>query len=160
MSVQNYVISGSINSKLVRKFAKFVLKAKPEDHLRIIINSQGGDEHCGRAIAGMIKSWPTTTTVGYGDIHSAAVAIFAAGKHRQLNKYAMIMVHESSMEVSGNASSIKDTAKQMEEDEKFWCQMMADFTGTDLKTWMKLHEDETYLKPEEALKLNLATEII
>jgi ATP-dependent protease ClpP protease subunit len=156
----DFIISGSINNKLVKRFAHFVLQLDSEDEMRVVINSQGGDENCGRAIAAMIRGWPKSLTVGYGDIYSAAVAIFAAGTRRQLSKYAMVMVHESSSAVDGNSSAIKSTAKQMEEDEKFWCKMLEDFTGTDSKTWMKLHEDETYLKPEDALKLNLATEIL
>lgn len=162
------VISGEINDWRVKEVAKFLNKcaASPDNSHTIIINSHGGDEGCGRAIAGMITTFhaicKTTSiiTEGYGDIQSAAVIVFAAGKRRLLSKFATIMVHESTTEIEGNATAMKKNAKQMEADEKFWCDRMQDLTDTDSKIWLKLHEDETYLRPEEALKLNLATELI
>ncbi len=70
------------------------------------------------------------------------------------------MVHESECVVDGNSTEMKKQAKQMEKDEKFWCDALAGLTGTDSKTWLNLHEKETYLQPQEALELNLATELI
>lgn len=160
LSMSKVIISGEIEDST---FAKFVqdFAAQNQAPINVIINSQGGNEHVGRAIAGFIRaSGRDVHTYGFGDIHSTAVIIFAAGNVRKLSKAATVMLHESSMEVDGNASSIKSVAKQMELAEQFWCSLLQDYTGTDIKTWLKLHTDETYLKPEEALKLNLATELI
>lgn len=164
------VISGEINDWRVKEVAAFLKKclAGKANEYSITLNSHGGDEGCGRAIAGMIHKFNSDAddvhwsinTIGFGDIQSAAVIIFAAGKKRYLSKFATIMVHESTTEIEGNATAMKKNAKQMEADEKFWCDRMQDLTGTDSKIWLKLHEDETYLRPEEALKLNLATELI
>jgi ATP-dependent protease ClpP protease subunit len=99
-------------------------------------------------------------TMGFGDVHSAAVLVFAAGRTRALSKFASVLVHESSIETEGSASDIKKQAKQLENDEEFWCNALAALTGTDAKTWMKLHGQETFLTPDEALKLNLATELV
>ncbi len=162
--MNNFLISGSINHKRVREFEEFLNGADAGQPIVIAINSPGGDEGCGRALAGMImhlrNSKVTVHTLGFGDIQSAAVIVFAAGENRKLSKLASVMVHESESTVEGNSSKIKKTAKQMEVDEQFWCGHLAAMTGTDAKTWMKLHEAETYLSPEEALKLNLATELI
>lgn len=158
------VISGAIDDVVFGKFVKkfdYLASLLPSKPITIIVNSQGGDEHVGRAIAGYIKaSGCTVYTEGFGDVHSAAVLIFAAGSKRRLSKAATVMVHESSTEVQGNSTAIKVAAKQMEQDEVFWCNLLQEYTGTDAKTWMKLHEDETFLRPEEALKLNLATELV
>lgn len=159
-----FVLSGSINNKRVKEFHDFLYEASQKEPITLVINSQGGDEHCGRAIAGMIssmrKAGASLNTVGFGDVQSAAVLIFAAGEKRSLSKLASVFVHESSQEGDGNASFFKKTAKQMEVAEKFWCDALASFTGTESKIWEKLHESEVYLSPEEALKLNLATELI
>lgn len=166
--MNTFVISGPINHRRVRELGECIQSISDAGTqklgLDILINSQGGEEHCGRALAGIIKfyrsvGW-TINTYGYGDVQSAAVIVFAAGERRHLSRFASVMVHESTSEVQGNASFMKKTAKQMEADEKFWCDLMAELTGTDAKTWLKLHEDESYLRPEEALKLNLATELI
>ncbi len=159
----DFLISGPINNNRVRELHSF-LQEGPLDLLNVIINSQGGDEHCGRAIAGILLRLRhlgvKVITTGIGDVQSAAVIIFAAGEERQLSRLASVMVHESEMDVTGNSSKIKKTAKQMEADEKFWCDHLGAMTGTDPKIWLKLHNEETYLTPEEALKLNLATELI
>lgn len=159
-----FIISGEIDSIKVKKFANFVVDLDMQEPLYILINSEGGDEGCGRALAGMIRNLRdkgmVVNTTGFGDVQSAAVIVFAAGEKRLLSRYATVMVHESTDAIEGNASKIKKTSKQMESDEKFWCDIMQELTGTDSKIWMKLHEDETYLRPEEALKLNLATELI
>lgn len=158
------IISGEINHFRVKELYDILQRLSLTSITDLTINSQGGDESCGRAMAGMIKRHRdrgyTINTIGFGDIQSAAVVIFAAGEKRSLSRYASIMVHESTTEIEGNATFMKKTAKQMEADEKFWCDIMAELTGTDSKTWLKLHEDESYLRPEEALKLNLATELI
>lgn len=171
MSVnRTLMISGAIDDSIV-KAVDIALADKElftcihyDASLNVVINSQGGDEHCGRAIAGLIslarKNGYKINTLGVGDIHSAAVLIFAAGERRVLSRFASVMVHESSAEVDGNSTAIKDYAKQMEREEQFWCDALATLTGTDAKTWMKLHTEETYLTPDEALKLNLATELV
>lgn len=154
------IVSGEINDASFEKFVKD-FASQNQAPINVLINSQGGEEHVGRAIAGFIKaSGRDVNTYGFGDIHSAAVIIFAAGQSRKLSKASSIMVHESSTEVEGNSSTIKAVAKQMESDEQFWCTLLQEYTGTDAKIWLKLHNDETYLRPEEALKLNLATELI
>lgn len=162
MSKTHLLISGAIDDSVVSAVNSAIHDYTT--YLMLIINSQGGDEHCGRAIAGLIsiarKNGMRIDTLGVGDIHSAAVLIFASGESRKLSKFASIMVHESEAEVDGNSTAIKEYAKQMEREEEFWCAALSSLTGTDAKIWMKLHSEETYLTPEEALKLNLATEVL
>lgn len=153
-------IVGDINEDLFVNFAKKFQDCEDEQ-VTIIINSQGGEEHVGRAIAGLIKSsGKTVHTIGFGAIYSSAVIIFAAGATRKLSKAAVCMLHESSDRARGTSTQIKKFAKEMERSEEFWCSLLQDYTGTDARTWMKLHSDETFLQPQEALKLNLATELV
>jgi len=160
--VSSILINGDITEELFAKFVKKFQKANSADEsINVVINSQGGDEHVGRAIAGYIKaSGADVTTYGFGAVHSSAVLIFAAGSVRKLSKAATMLLHESSDRAKGSSTEIKKVAKEMERAELFWCSLLQEYTGTDAKTWMKLHEIETYLHPEEALKLNLATELI
>lgn len=165
MEVSTFFISGAIDDALVKSFMEWcdAEGRKGTTQFSVLINSHGGEEHAARAIAGIIASCSSPVifhTYGYGQIESCAVLIFAAGKQRYLSKYASIMVHESCDEVEATSSAMKAHAKHMERNESAWCKALQTFTGTDEKTWMKLHEDETYLMPDEALKLNLATELI
>lgn len=157
------LLNGQFNKYRYQELADELL-TDSDVPLLIYISSDGGDESYGRAAAGLIAfcqaNGRVINTLGFGNIHSTAVLVFAAGQKRLLSKYAAIMVHESECIVEGNSTQFKKQAKQMERDEQFWCKAMAELTGTDAKTWLKLHEEETYLQPEEALKLNLATEIV
>lgn len=158
-------IVGEINYKRVREFVEQVQSASTDGHVEVSVCSHGGDESCGRAIAGMIKHMRSNgviiDTSAYGDVHSAAIIIFAAGEQRFASHAANFMLHESSIEAGDrNASGFKKLSKQMEVDEAFWCKLLEQYTSTEAKVWAKLHEAETFLSPDEALKLNLATKII
>ena len=162
--MSKFDIIGPINYKRLKEFEDFINDCDLKN-ITIQICSQGGDEGAGRALAGRIRglidAGVNVVTVGYGDIHSAAVVVFAAGQERLLSHAAVVMVHESSVEADTlNASGYKRLAKQMEADEQFWCKLLERYTGTDAKVWAKLHADETYLTPEQALELKLATTII
>jgi ATP-dependent protease ClpP protease subunit len=158
--MSNIIISGNIDDAMFQYFVKKFTK-QTESPINVIINSDGGDEHVGRAIAGFIKaSGRDVHTYGFGAVHSTAVIVFAAGNVRRLSKAAVMLVHESSDKTKGKSTEIRKFAKDMEKSEEFWCELLQEYTGTDAKTWLKLHAAETYLSPEEALKLNLATELI
>lgn len=158
--MSSVIISGDINDECFKDFVKDFAK-QDKAPISVIINSQGGNEHVGRAIAGFIRSSGRDVhTYGFGDIHSTAVIIFASGNVRKLSKAATMLVHESSDKAKGKSTEIKKFAKEMERGEEFWCNLLQEYTGTDAKVWMRLHGAETYLQPEEALKLNLATELI
>jgi ATP-dependent protease ClpP protease subunit len=150
-------LTGSVNKKMLQAVIDY-LEHGPE-HICVRLTSHGGDPDIALAIAGLLKQCPNAITEIYGQCHSAATLIFAAGSKRRMQKWAWVMVHEGSEEVAGNASSIKAHAKQMERNETHWNSIMAELTGTDAKVWEKLNERDTYLNADECLKLNLATEI-
>lgn len=150
-------LTGSVNKKMLHAVIEY-LEQQPEFPC-IRITSHGGDPDIALAIAGLLKQCHGLVTEVYGQCHSAATLIFAAGASRRMQRWAWCMVHEGAEEVGGNASSIKAHAKQMERNETHWNAIMAELTGTDAKVWEKLNERDTYLNAEECLKLNLATEI-
>lgn len=162
--MNNFIISGSINKALVERLAKRICDLNNDKPLHVIMCSQGGHEYCGRAIAGMLRVASQQRKVivsGYGDVHSAAVLVFAAGDERLLSKYASVMVHQSTDEITGTTKEIVAHAMEMEAGELKWCRALADLTGTDVDTWVQLHEDDDkYLTPPECLELKLATRII
>lgn len=160
-----FTICGAITKKTVRKFTKFLDTTVKGNHIAVVICSQGGDAYCARAIAGMIKDAQNhgrqVDTAGYGDVHSAAALIFAAGQHRLLSKYATVMMHQASGSVEGSTQDVVDCGLQMEAEERQWCQALEDFTGTSVDEWLKIQEEgDKYLTPDECLKLNLATELV
>lgn len=156
---------GKINKQMVREFADFCDQNFIERTACINICSQGGDAYCARAIVGLVGALKlrgiSVLTRGFGDIHSAAVLIFAVGDKRQLSKYASVMIHNDSGAVEGTTKEIVAYGLQMEADDLAWCKAMKDLTGTNLDTWIDLHDDDDcYMAPGECLRLNLATEVI
>ncbi len=160
--MNTFPIIGAINFNRVREFANFLESG--QDNFTVLICSEGGSEAAGRALAGMIdqqqKLGRKVTTMAHGCVESAAVLVFAAGTRRVMSKFCSIMVHETELSVDGNSSSIRKSAKELEASEKFWCSHLATLTGTEEAVWMKLHEKESQIYPDECLKLNLATELI
>lgn len=149
---------GTVNKRMLREVIE-ALASQPSE-LVVRITSAGGDPDMALAIAGLLHSAPCVVdTEVYGQCYSAAVLIFAAGSSRRMQRYSWVLVHEASESVSGNASIIKGTAKQMERSELHWNSLMRDLTGTEIKTWEKLNEKDTYLTADECLTLNLATEV-
>lgn len=149
-------LTGSVNKKMLLQFVEAIECGESIEAVRI--TSHGGDPDIALAIAGLIAEYGLNTEV-YGQCYSAATLMFAAGKHRRMQRWAWIMVHEGSEAVDGNASSIKAHARHMERNELHWNSIMYELTGTEIKVWEKLNERDTYLTADECLKLNLATEI-
>jgi ATP-dependent protease ClpP protease subunit len=157
-SMPHYIV-GAINKKKLEALIQ-ALEYNAEDFIVVRITSEGGDSDIALAMAGLLQSsGKTVITEVYGQCYSAATLIFAAGHTRRMHRWAWIMVHEGSESVEGNASFIKNHAKQMERSENKWNLIMEECTGTESKVWEKLNEKDTYLDATEALKLNLATEI-
>lgn len=153
---------GPVDEKMLRKTAKFVgnyLDNSEFTKVIVEICSPGGDPDIALAILGYLKQLPRIETRVYGQCFSAATMLFAAGETRKVHQWAMVMVHESSDRVAGNASTIKYHARSMEKMELHWNTALHTLTGTEVKVWEKLNERDTYLNADECLKLNLATEI-
>jgi ATP-dependent Clp protease, protease subunit len=150
-------LTGTVNKKMLLQVIEF-LQDNPGDVI-VRITSHGGDADVALAIAGLLVNHTGfVTTEIYGQCFSAATIIFAVGSIRRMQKYAWVMVHEGSQGVTGTASAIKYTAKQMERSETNWNAILQERTGTEIKAWEKLNERDTYLTADECLKLNLATE--
>lgn len=150
-------LTGSVNKRMLREVVSALEADQPLQCVRI--TSHGGDPDIALAIAGLLRQINGLTTEVYGQCYSAATLIFAAGSVRRVQKWSWIMVHESSEEIEGTATTLRHMAKHMERNESHWNSIMQELTGTDAKVWEKLNEKDTYLNADECLKLNLATEI-
>jgi ATP-dependent protease ClpP protease subunit len=147
---------GSVNKHMLRDLLDGLADAAGEP-VTVRITSHGGSPDIALAIAGHIRAYGADTEV-YGQCYSAATLIFAAGISRRMQKWTWVMVHESSELVDGNATALKQAAKNMQKQEDHWNSIMQELTGTDAKIWEKMSLD-TYLTADECLKLGLATEI-
>lgn len=135
-----------------------VLEAESNEPITVVLNSSGGHAYDGHALAARIRSSPCQITVkGYGAVMSAATLILAAGHKRELSKYAIVMIHESSAEFAGKSLEMKHYAKWCVREEVIYCNMMAELTGTQSDVWKKIIGSgrDQYFDAEEILKLGL-----
>lgn len=140
-----------------------LLESLSDKPITVRINSCGGSVYEAAAMVGRMRSSSCeVNTEGYGSIMSAAVMLFAAGKHRKLSKYSWVMVHECSYGVEDKHSATKVFVEHIERERHAWAQWMEELTGTPKSKWLELDENgkDNYFTAQEALELRLADELI
>lgn len=115
------------------------------------IFSEGGSVYEALAIVGRLKkSKCHVVTEGYGCIMSAATIILACGDSRRMSEYATFMHHESSYEVGGRHSEIKNYVVHAEREERLWSKWMAEMSNKDQDFWLEFgkHLDKFFFAHE------------
>lgn len=129
----------------------------------IKINSPGGETYEAMAVVGRLTSSKChIVTEGYGHVMSAATLILACGSKRRMSKYAYFMWHEAGYDPGyDRVSTHKATQKQIEREEKLWCQTMAEFSKKNEKFWKETgtHVD-AYFNADQLLKYGAIDEVI
>jgi len=138
------------------------LENRSHDPITIRINSPGGSVYDALAIVGRLVASPCkVTTIGLGQVMSAATLILACGNTRLMSKYCMFMAHQSSYNIGGSHADVKDEVEQMEREEKLWANWMQDMSSKTKKFWLtKTHKRNMYLTAEECLKIGVIDSII
>jgi len=168
--MRKIIISGEISEDSFKEFCEQMDVLEEEvkglhktKDIEIELNSAGGSALDAIAFLGRIRRSTCDVNVTvYGFCGSAAVLVLAACDLRRMTKESWVMVHED----MGSYKNIKTsdleaqarTARLLEDQ---WSQLLEELTGTKKETWLYLHENgDTYLTPEECLKLGLIQEIV
>jgi len=128
----------------------------------IKIFSEGGSVYEALAIVGRLKSSKCyITTVGYGCIMSAATIILACGDARKMSEYATFMHHESSYDVGGRHSEIKNYVGQADREEELWAKWMGEMSNKPKEFWLEFgkHLDH-FLFADECLEHGVIDEVV
>lgn len=134
------VLSGDIDANAfeIVEAAMTEMESQSRKSITFKINSPGGEVYQALAIVGrMRESKCRIITKGYGHMMSAATLLLAAGNDRSASKYSFFMHHEASYGLEGKHSDIKNEVRQMETEEEYWAEWMAEFTSKDKKFWKK-----------------------
>lgn len=156
---------GDISEESYLSFSKkiaFVLKKHKKGSLpniNINLTSTGGDAYTALAFHDLLanlKGKARITIHARGLVASAAVLILASGQVRVMSKNAWIMVHDDLVDLSDSrvAAARKDLNHYIRMENQ-WNSLMSNLTKADIKTWDKLHSDETFLTPTECFHLGL-----
>lgn len=156
-------ITGDIDKETFEVFeaAMTEMESQSRSTITIKINSPGGEVYQALAIVGRLKeSKCNVVTRGYGHIMSAATLILAAGNKRYVSKFAFFMHHESSYEVEGKHSDVKNEVRQMELEEQHWAGWMSEFTSKTKEFWSKTGVgSNAYFSAAQLVKLGVADEL-
>jgi ATP-dependent Clp protease protease subunit len=143
--------------------AMSLLEGLNHEPITLRICSPGGDVYTGLAVVGRMKHSPcAVNTAAYGPCMSAATLILAAGEHRQVSKFAWIMVHGANLGTEGRHGEVADMVKQTDRESKAWCKFMGEWTKKPAKFWEAVDKSrkDVFYDASEALRLGLCDEIV
>lgn len=137
------------------------LKGVEADTIHVHINSGGGNAFEGVAIGNFLKNHPAKIIVHVdGYAASAASVIAMAGDEIIMPSNTMLMIHQASTFMYGNADELVKVANDLRKiDTALRQSYKPRFVGTDEELEAMLKE-ETWLTADEAVALGLADEVV
>jgi len=130
--------------------------------IQLIVDSGGGDVYSMFTIIDSIQLCERkVSTIGFGNIMSAASLILASGTGpRLLAPHTSIMVHQMSASMDGPSSQLKANAAQIEQLENTWLELYSKFTGKSKSWWKSKMAKDFFLDAKTAIKYGLADDLL
>lgn len=152
-----------INANLIIAQLLFLASQDQEKDIKLYINSPGGSVTAGLAIYDTMQHVkPEISTICVGLAASMGATLLAAGTKGK--RYALpnseIMLHQVAGGVSGMASDIEITARQILKIKEKINLILAGHTGQKIDKIAQDTDRDFYLSPEEAKKYGLIDEIL
>jgi len=164
-----HYLNGEIDSDNVSLAIKWILSAnlvkKPKRTLKLYINSVGGDLYESFALIDVMKnSYHNISTVGVGAIMSAALLIFASGKHgmRYVGKNTGILNHQHSDAMESKMHDMRSQMKENNNCELRCLNILREATGmslSDVRKKLNTPSDQ-YFTAKQMIDLKLADHIL
>lgn len=135
------------------------------DAIHVHINSQGGFVSVGKAIAEFLSDIPNCFTIAEELCASIATEIHLSVplQNRFIQSNCQYMIHNpfipAEASKGGDAAALQKVANEMKEVEDQLEKMYSKATGLNKKVISGLMAQETFLTPEQCLKLNFASKI-
>lgn len=131
------------------------------DHIRVFINSYGGEVAEATAIYNQLRDNPAkVTTICNGFACSAASVIFMAGDERLMNRASRLMIHNAMTGARGNAAQLRKAAEDLESINELSITAYMDKVNISREKLQELMDNETWIKPEDAVEMAFATGIV
>ena len=129
--------------------------------INVHINSYGGEVKEGLAIYNVLKSRENVTTICEGFAASAASLIFCAGKKRIMQRASLLFIHEAQIKANGSPDDLQKAADDLkvitEAATGVYKAAGVNVSDEELSKMMKA---ETWILPEDAVRMGFATEIM
>jgi len=128
--------------------------------INVYINSYGGEVAEAVAIYNTLRRHPAKVrTFCEGFACSAASVIFMAGEERVMERASLLMVHNAWTQAGGNASELRKAADDLEKINDTVAGIYRDAVSISGEELQSLLDNETWISPEEAVRMGFATAI-
>ncbi len=163
-----YMFHQDFNSETTASAMRFILERNlmksPPKHMKMIINSPGGElPGCFALIDTMKGSHVPIHTFGLGQIASCGLLTFIAGTkgHRYITKNTMILSHQYTWGSFGKEHELMAAVKEFDNLSKRIMNHYKKCTGLDEKEIKKylLPAEDVWLNADEAIKYGIADKI-
>jgi ATP-dependent protease ClpP protease subunit len=159
-----YNPDGSVKTKGVElvDVVEQVVDLGDVDEITFVINSPGGNVNVGLDIRDFIASVPNAKTHAAEMCASIATVIHTAVplQNRFIEEGTKYMIHNPWIELSGDAATLSQVAKDMEEIEKNLESHYSKATGSTKETISAFMSSEMWLSNDQCIKLGFASQII
>lgn len=133
------------------------LRSIGNSDVTVAINSPGGDMFEGIAIYNMLASHKAKVTVQVMGIAASAASIVAmAGDEIQMGEGAQLMIHNAWGVVVGNSNDLAEAATTFAGFDQSLAEIYHARTGAKLAEIRALMDAETFMLPDQAIKLGFA----
>ncbi|MDR3305953.1 MAG: Clp protease ClpP [Clostridiales Family XIII bacterium] len=134
------------------------LKGLTAKNITVHINSYGGETAGGLAIYNTLKNKDIKVkTVVDGYACSAAAVIFMAGEERVMNEASIFMIHNAWTYAAGNAKELRKSADDLDVVSEVSANAFRAHMTISEEELVSLLDNETYIKPEQAVEWGFAT---
>lgn len=163
---RTFTLTGEVNQDMFHRVDGCLNIFEEENNRTITIKlcSEGGEIYAALAIIGRIKASPCKIRIeAYGQIMSAATAIFAVGDERIASKYTSFMFHQTSIVMAeSKLRDLKHEIVQAERDDQQFNLILEEHTTQDVNFWKLLigNGQNIYLTADRCFELGLVDKVI
>ncbi|MFA5067520.1 MAG: ATP-dependent Clp protease proteolytic subunit [Candidatus Izemoplasmatales bacterium] len=154
----NDIVANVVNAQLL-----FLESVDNEKDISIYINSPGGAVYDGLGVYDLMQYVsPDIITVNMGMAASMAAVLLCAGtkEKRSALKHSRTMIHQPMGGVSGQASDMEITVKEINKLKKELYEIISFHSGKDYKTIEKDADRDCWLNSEETKKYGLVDNVL
>lgn len=138
-----------------------VIQGLDTQEIDVYIDSSGGDVAAGWGIYNALRHHPAKVrTYGVGFVASAALYPFLAGDERYASTLSAYYMHEVMTGVRGYADDLRKAADEIAALTEIGINVFVERAGMAREKAQELMRAETWLTPESALELGIATALI
>lgn len=157
-------ITGAVGDELAHKSIMVLeLLDQQEGEIRIVLNSEGGEEQDGYAIYDAITMCKNKVVIeGYGKVLSIAAAIFQAGDVRLMAPHTDFMMHNGSVdgEPGMKQDAVVELADQVKKDTQKYYDILCAASQQPYDTIAEWCREEKYFTANEAVEAGFADAVI